>query len=48
MPRLAKPLSDNYVKRAKADAKPVRLFDGHGLYLEVLPSESKFWQCQSR
>jgi hypothetical protein len=44
MPRLAKPLSDTQVKRAKADTKPVKLFDGHGLYLEVQPTGSKFWR----
>jgi hypothetical protein len=44
MPRLAKPLSDAQVRRAKADTKLVKLFDGHGLYLEVQPTGSKFWR----
>ena len=35
MPRLAQPLSDPQIKRAKAKEKVVKLFDGHGLYLEV-------------
>jgi hypothetical protein len=48
MPRLATPLSDARVKRAKADAKLVKLFDGHGLYLEVQPSGAKFWRFRYR
>jgi len=42
MPRLAKPLSDAQVKRAKAATKLVKLFDGHGLYLEVHPTGGRF------
>jgi integrase len=48
MPRLAKPLSDTQVKRAKADTKLVKLFDGHGLYLEVQPTGGKFWRFRYR
>jgi len=48
MPRLAQPLSDAQVKRAKADTKLVKLFDGHGLYLEVQPSGAKFWRFRYR
>jgi integrase len=48
MPRLAKPLSDAQVKRAKAGAKLIKLFDGHGLYLEVQPSGVKFWRFRYR
>jgi len=48
MPRIAKPLSDAQVKRAKAGAKLVKLFDGHGLYLEVQPSGAKFWRFRYR
>ncbi|QJE02836.1 integrase arm-type DNA-binding domain-containing protein [Massilia forsythiae] len=44
MPKLAKPLSDIQVKRAKPGAKLVKLFDGHGLYLEIQPSGAKFWR----
>jgi hypothetical protein len=35
MPRVAKPLSDAQVKRAKATTQLVKLFDGRGLYLEI-------------
>jgi integrase len=48
MPRLAKPLSDAQVRRAKADTKLVKLFDGHGLYLEVQPTGGKFWRFRYR
>lgn len=48
MPKLAKPLSDMQVKRAKAGAKLVKLFDGHGLYLEVQPSGTRFWRFRYR
>jgi len=48
MPKLAKPLSDAQIKRAKAATKPVKLFDGHGLYLEVHPTGGKFWRFRYR
>lgn len=48
MPKLAKPLSDIQVKRAKPGVKLVKLFDGHGLYLEVQPSGAKFWRFRYR
>ena len=48
MPRLAQPLSDSQIKRAKAQTKLVKLFDGHGLYLEIHPSGGKFWRFRYR
>lgn len=48
MPRLAQPLSDMQVKRAKAQEKLPKRFDGHGLYLEVQPSGAKFWRFRYR
>jgi len=48
MPKLAKPLSDMQVRRAKPGSKLVKLFDGHGLYLEVQPSGGKFWRFRYR
>lgn len=48
MPRLAQPLSDMQVRRAKAQEKLIKLFDGHGLYLEVQPSGAKFWRFRYR
>jgi hypothetical protein len=35
------PLTDTAIRAAKPADKPVRLFDGGGLYLEVSPSGSK-------
>jgi hypothetical protein len=48
MLKLAHPLTDTQVKRAKAGAKPVKLYDGNGSYLEVLPVGSKFWRFRYR
>lgn len=48
MPKLAKPLSDAQVKRARPGLTPVKLFDGHGLYLEVQPTGSKSWRFRYR
>ena len=41
-------LKDIHVKNAKAKAKPYRLFDGGGLYLEVTPSGGKCWRYKYR
>jgi integrase len=48
MPKLAKPLSDAQVRHAKATTKLLKLFDGHGLYLEVHPTGGKFWRFRYR
>ena len=48
MPRIAKPLTDLAIKRAKSVATPRRLFDGYGLYIEILPSGGKFWRFRYR
>jgi hypothetical protein len=42
------PLSDAAVKNAKPSAKPVRIFDGGGLYLEVSPAGGKLWRLKYR
>lgn len=34
------PLTDTAVRNAKPQEKPVRLFDGGGLYLEVAPARA--------
>lgn len=41
-------LSDTSIRNAKPGAKPVRLFDGGGLYLEVAPSGGKWWRLKYR
>lgn len=42
------PLSDVQVKTAKPGEKPVRLFDGGGMYLEVSPTGGKLWRLKYR
>jgi integrase len=48
MPRQVKPLTDTAIRAAKAAAKPYKLSDGQGLYLEVMPSGSKLWRLKFR
>ena len=42
------PLSDIAIRNAKPAAKPVRLFDSGGLYLEVAPTGGKWWRLKYR
>jgi len=42
------PLTDTAVRRAKPSVKPVRMFDGGGLYLEVSPTGGKWWRFKYR
>jgi hypothetical protein len=39
-------LSDTAIRNAKPGSKPVRLFDGGGLYLELAPSGGKWWRLK--
>lgn len=41
-------LSDVTVRNAKPGAKPARMFDGGGLYLEVAPTGGKLWRFKYR
>jgi integrase len=41
-------LTDKTCKNAKPSAKPRKLTDGDGLYLEVMPSGSKYWRLKYR
>lgn len=41
-------LSDQAVKKAKPKAKPYKMADGGGMYLEVMPSGSKYWRLKYR
>jgi integrase len=41
-------LTDTAVRNAKPSDKPIRLFDGGGLYLEVAPSGGKWWRLKYR
>ena len=42
------PLSDITIRNAKPGAKPVRLYDSGGLYLEVSPAGGKLWRLKYR
>ena len=41
-------LTDRAIKAAKAGAKPVRLWDERGLYVEVSPAGGKLWRWKYR
>lgn len=41
-------LTEAAVKQAKPGAKPYKMFDGHGLYLEVTPAGGKWWRLKYR
>lgn len=41
-------LTDTAIRKAKADNKPQKLFDGGGLYLEVSPRGNKRWRLKYR
>jgi integrase len=41
-------LTDKQCKSVKGKEKPYKLFDGKGLYLEVMPSGSKYWRFKYR
>lgn len=42
------PLTDTTIKNAKPSAKPQRLFDGGGLYLEIAPAGGRWWRLKYR
>jgi integrase len=46
MPKLVKPLTDAKARNAKPKEKPYKLFDGGGLYLEVMPTGSRLWRMK--
>lgn len=42
------PLTDTAIRNAKIAEKPLRLFDGGGLYLELSPTGGKWWRLKYR
>ncbi len=42
------PLTDTAIRSAKPADKPVRMFDGNGLYLEITPPGGKLWRLKYR
>jgi hypothetical protein len=41
-------LNDMAVRKAKPEAKPYKMADGGGMYLEVMPNGSKYWRFKYR
>jgi integrase len=41
-------LTDVRIRQAKAGAKPYKMGDGHGLYVQVMPNGSKYWRYKYR
>jgi integrase len=41
-------LTDTAIRNAKPAARPLKLYDGGGLYLEVAPSGGKWWRLKYR
>lgn len=48
MPKRILPLTDMKISRTKTQGKPIRLFDGGGLYLLVTPRGGKLWRLKYR
>ena len=44
MPKKTIPLTDVAIRNAKAADKPVNMFDGAGLFLQVTPTGGKLWR----
>jgi integrase len=42
------PLTDTAIRKAIPAEKPIRMFDGGGLYLEIAPSGGKWWRLKYR
>ncbi|HNC52277.1 MAG TPA: integrase arm-type DNA-binding domain-containing protein [Accumulibacter sp.] len=42
------PLTDPAIRNAKPTGKPVRMFDGGGLYIEISPAGGKLWRLKYR
>ena len=41
-------LTNTAINNLKPKKKPYRVYDGHGLYLEVMPNGSKYWRMKYR
>ena len=46
MTRKSTSLTDSAIKVAKPKDRPYKMADGHGLYLEVMPTGSKLWRMK--
>ena len=41
-------LTDTQIKKARCGDKPLKLFDGDGLFLHMMPTGSKIWRVAYR
>jgi integrase len=41
-------LTDTAIRKAKPEAKPYKMADGGGMYIEVMPNGSKYWRLKYR
>lgn len=48
MPRRIEPLTEQQLIQAEPGDKPFKLFDGYGLYVEVMPTGTKAWRMKFR
>jgi integrase len=48
MPRQIAPLTDTAIRKAKPASKPLKLGDGFGLYLLVMPTGGRWWRLDYR
>ena len=48
MPKKIVPLTDIKVKATKPSTKPLKLFDGGGLFLFIAPTGGKMWRLKYR
>ena len=48
MPKPASRLTETTISNAEARSKPYKLFDGGGLYLNIMPSGSRIWRFKFR
>lgn len=44
MPRTVGPLTDTKIRNAKPRDKAYKVFDGGGLYIEIMPDGRKLWR----
>jgi hypothetical protein len=41
-------VSDRSIRKSKPETKAYKLSDGAGMYLEVMPNDSKYWRLKYR
>ncbi len=41
------PLSETAIRQTKVESRPIKLFDGRGLYLIIKPNGARGWRCKN-